>query len=92
MLGPVLPAKRLLLEIVSGGKDATATVAPHLQRLPPGAQLRTATLLLAQGVDARTIMETLGHSQMSLTMNTYAHVMPALQREAAAKMDAILTR
>ena len=51
-----------------------------------------ATLLLAQGVDPRTIMETLGHSQISLTMNTYAHVMPALQREAAAKMDAILTR
>jgi integrase len=51
-----------------------------------------ATLLLAQGVDARTIMETLGHSQISLTMNTYSHVLPALQAEAAAKMDAILTR
>ena len=50
-----------------------------------------ATLLLAQGVDPRTIMETLGHSQISLTLNTYAHVVPALQREAAAKMDAILS-
>ena len=49
-----------------------------------------ATLLLAQGVDPRTIMETLGHSQISLTLNTYAHVVPALQREAAAKMDDIL--
>ena len=29
-----------------------------------------ATLLLAQGVDPRTIMETLGHSQISLTMNS----------------------
>ncbi len=38
------------------------------------------------------IMETLGHSQISLTLNTYAHVMPALQRAAAAKMDAILSR
>ena len=51
-----------------------------------------ATLLLAQGVDPRTIMETLGHSQISLTLNTYAHVVPALQREAAAKMDEILSR
>jgi integrase len=51
-----------------------------------------ATLLLAQGVDPRTIMETLGHSQISLTLNTYSHVVPALQREAASKMDAILTR
>ena len=50
-----------------------------------------ATLLLAQGVDPRTIMETLGHSQISLTLNTYAHVVPALQQDAAAKIDAILT-
>jgi len=49
-----------------------------------------ATLLLAQGVDVRTIMEVLGHSQISLTLNTYAHVMPALQADAAAKMDAAL--
>ena len=50
------------------------------------------TLLLAQGVDARTIMETLGHSQIGVTLNTYAHVVPALRRDAAAKMDEILTR
>ena len=31
-----------------------------------------ATLLLAQRVDPRTIMETLGHSQISLTLNTYS--------------------
>ena len=51
-----------------------------------------ASLLLAQGVDPRTIMETLGHSQISLTLNTYVHVVPALQRAAAAKMDEILRR
>jgi integrase len=51
-----------------------------------------ATLLLAQGVDPRTIMETLGHSQISLTLNTYTHVLPALQAEAAAKLDEILSR
>ena len=34
-------------------------------------------------------METLGHSQVSLTLNTYNHVLPALQRDAANKMDAI---
>jgi len=49
-----------------------------------------ATLLLAQGVDPRTIMETLGHSQISLTLNTYSHVLPALQAEAAKKIDVIL--
>jgi integrase len=55
-------------------------------------RLRRPTLLLAQGVDPRTIMETLGHSQISLTLNTCSHVLPALQAEAAAKLDAILTR
>ena len=50
-----------------------------------------ATLLLAQGVDPQTIMETLGHSQISLTL-TRSHVLPALQADAAAKLDAILTR
>ncbi len=51
-----------------------------------------ATLLLSQGVDPRTIMETLGHSQISLTLNTYSHVLPALQADAAAKLDAVLSR
>src|SRR5262249_51746505 len=35
-----------------------------------------ATLLLAQGVNPRVVMETLGHSQVSLTLNTYTHVLP----------------
>jgi integrase len=50
-----------------------------------------ATLLLVQGVAPRVIMDLLGHTQISTTMDTYAHVMPALQKEAAAKMDELLT-
>ncbi|GGO46452.1 site-specific integrase [Streptomyces daqingensis] len=46
-----------------------------------------ASLLLAQGVDARTIMETLGHSTITLTMNTYAHVMETTLKAAAERMD-----
>jgi integrase len=42
-----------------------------------------------QGVNPRVVMETLGHSQVSLTLDTYSHVLPALQREAAAKMNAL---
>jgi integrase len=49
-----------------------------------------ASLLLAQGVHPRVVMETLGHSQISLTMDTYSHVIPALQRDAADRMDAVL--
>jgi integrase len=51
-----------------------------------------ASLLLAQGVHPRVVMEILGHSQIKLTMDTYSHVIPALQREAADKMNAILRK
>jgi integrase len=36
-------------------------------------------------------MEQLGHSQIALTMNTYSHVIPALERDAADRMNALLT-
>lgn len=49
-----------------------------------------ASLMLAKGVSPRVVMETLGHSQISLTMNTYAHVMMSLREDAARKMDEIL--
>jgi integrase len=35
-------------------------------------------------------MEILGHSQISLTMNTYTHVVPELRRQAAERMDQLL--
>ena len=51
-----------------------------------------ATLLLAQGVSPRYISDMLGHAQVSFTMQTYAHVLPHVQREVATKMDEILNR
>jgi integrase len=50
-----------------------------------------ASLLLAQGVGPRTIVEVLGHSQISLTMDTYSHVMPEMRREAAELMERLLS-
>ena len=46
-----------------------------------------ATLLLKQGVQDRVIMEQLGHSQITLTLNTYRHVRPAMLSAAAAALD-----
>ena len=40
-----------------------------------------ASLLLAQGVQLRAIMELLGHSTIALTANTYSHVMPSMMQE-----------
>jgi integrase len=49
-----------------------------------------ASLLLAQGVSARMVMETLGHSNISTTMDIYSHVMPSLRQEAADAMDRVV--
>ena len=51
-----------------------------------------ATLLLSQGVPQRVIMDQLGHSSITVTMNIYAHVMPAMHTDSAARMDALLQR
>lgn len=50
-----------------------------------------ASLLLSQGLPARTIMEILGHSQINLTLNTYSHVFPEMTRAAADVMDNLLS-
>ena len=39
-------------------------------------------MLLQQGVPARVAMQILGHSQISLTLGTYSHVVPELAQEA----------
>lgn len=49
-----------------------------------------ASLLLAQNVPARVVMEVLGHSQLSMTTDLYSHVMPTALREAATAMDRAL--
>ena len=43
--------------------------------------------VLAQGVPARAIMDVLGHAEIGVTMNTYAHVLPVLRQEAADAID-----
>jgi integrase len=45
-----------------------------------------ATLLLAQGVGQRVVMEILGHSQISMTTR-YTYVLPEVMTEAAGRID-----
>src|SRR5437763_15358369 len=45
-----------------------------------------ATVLLAKGIPGRVVMQVLGQSQISLTMNTYTHALTAMEKEAAALM------
>jgi integrase len=48
-------------------------------------------LLLGQGVSPRVVMDVLGHSEIGMTMNTYSHVIPELRRDAADRMDALIS-
>jgi integrase len=50
----------------------------------------SASLLFAQGVEPRVVMEILGHSRIATTLDIYTHLLPHAQQDAADKMDAIL--
>jgi len=47
-----------------------------------------ASILLAQGVHPKVVSELLGHATIALTLDTYSHVIPSLQQEAAAVVAA----
>jgi integrase len=49
-----------------------------------------ATLLLSSGVHPKVVQERLGHSQISVTLDTYSHVLASMQEEAAGKLDLLL--
>ncbi len=46
-----------------------------------------ATLLLCMDVNVKVVQEILGHSNISMTMDTYSHVLPSMQRDAVSKWD-----
>jgi integrase len=50
----------------------------------------SATLALTVGVAPKVVSEQLGHASSAFTLDTYSHVLPHMQEEAAAKMEAAL--
>lgn len=51
-----------------------------------------ATLLLKEGTHPKIVSERLGHSQIGITLDTYSHVLPEMQKEAADKIDSLLSK
>jgi len=51
-----------------------------------------ATLLLAKGVHPKIVQELLGHSQISMTMDIYSHVMPSMQRDTMDGWDDVFKK
>ncbi len=46
-----------------------------------------ATLRLVNGEHPKVVQEMLGHASITLTMDTYSHVLPGMQEESAALLD-----
>jgi len=49
-----------------------------------------ASMMLTQGVHPKIVQERLGHSTITITLDTYSHVAPGLQEAAAARFDEAL--
>jgi integrase len=51
-----------------------------------------ATLLLSLGVHAKVVQEMLGHTQISMTMDIYSHVLPSMQQDAVNRLNELLIK
>lgn len=51
-----------------------------------------ATLLLQTGTHPKIVQERLGHSSISITLDTYSHVVPGLQEQAAITFAAAMQK
>ncbi len=49
-----------------------------------------ATLLLQAGVPANVVQRRLGHKKIEITLSVYAHALPSMQQDAAARLAAML--
>jgi integrase len=74
------------------GKRFERTVASlGVPRIPlHGLRHTWATLALSQNVHPKVVSERLGHSTISITLDTYSDVLPGLQEEAAATVAALV--
>ena len=51
-----------------------------------------ATALIQAGVNPRVVQQRLGHSDVNITLNTYTHVLPEMDIDAAEKLDFIMLK
>ena len=50
----------------------------------------SATLLLSLGVHPKVVQEILGHSQISMTLDIYSHVLPSMHQDAMTRLNAAI--
>jgi integrase len=99
-LGPDWQDQRLVFTNTMGGPISHSVVEKAFKAALRKAELPdvrvhdlrhgAATLLLSMGVHPKIVQEMLGHSTITLTLDTYSHTVPALHAEAASQMDKLL--
>jgi integrase len=50
-----------------------------------------ATLMLQNGEHPKVVQEMLGHATIAITMDTYSHVLPNMQRDAVDRLEVLLS-
>lgn len=100
-MGPVIYTD---LDLVVCSEQGTPTNAGNIRRAYNSAILKAtvpkirfhdlrhthATLLLKQGVNPKIVAERLGHADTRITLDTYSHLLPSMQKETAKQFGKML--
>lgn len=77
-------------------KRYNKTVTDKKDKLPDiplhGLRHTSATLLISQNIDVKTVSNRLGHSQASTTIDIYTHALKQLDKKAAETLDELLVK
>jgi len=100
VLGPAYEDSNLVFAWGNGHPLERGAVRSALKKIARSAGLTpprfhdlrhtAATLMLVSGVHPKIVSERLGHATIAITLDTYSHVLPDMQRDAANLLDAIL--
>ena len=98
--GPAYRNMDLVFASATGGPLSEREVVRHFKAILKPAGLpdlrlydlrhTCASLLLAAGENPKVVSERLGHASVTLTLDTYSHVLPGLQQAASERLEALL--
>ena len=86
--GPILDRANATATEEARKAGSEPMVLPEIR--PYDLRHTSATVPLLAGESPKVVSERLGHSTVTLTLDTYSHVLPGMQERAASKLDAIL--
>ncbi len=99
---PLVPSERFVFTGITGRPLDASSVSDHFHRALRQAGLpnvrvhdlrhTAATHLLTRGVHPKVVQDLLGHSTISLTLDTYSHVSPALHAQVPDHMEVLFGR